>query len=512
MRQAHLCRASLVNGGPPPQPVAYGNELAGVVLDGSMDSVERIDALLERLHLRYAPTAESLDATPGGETLVILLAVALGLAIERATNLEIEWLDWENAAPRHPPDHPLPRERWARLVGIFANSSLAPLGLIEAALFEGDRSMTCAAYAERWIQRAQGVARTEVERIDWNARCREFLGALAAGIEPPGGLTHFNALRETRPDFTSQSLQRIDALLREIRQRDRPDYAAWVNTPASQNLIRMLAYYVAMCTARVGQLPIKWLNFQELTAQVPDIEFQFETTCACLLDNRLFFPLGLITEILLQPSPQRTVAGWSSGVLAQATNRMISIRRGVRAGSQDAAIPLAWEEAVGAAGHCAAHSLFMVEGGQTLAPLVLAPRGDKRLFTAFGLNADEAAYEQSARKLAYNPDGCPWQVRSTDGYANLPTGRTDAITIELRCYGGGLLSRRKPLSLVIACPYRNASSSEGFAIHSPKLLECSAPAAMQASLFEHFYRGIDGFRLDPAATTFTWNRYLDESV
>ena len=97
---------------------------------------------------------------------------------------------------------------------------------------------------------------------------------------------------------------------------------------------------------------------------------------------------------------------------------------------------------------------------------------------------------------------------SFDGYANLHTGRTDALTIELRIYANTPPTAQQAFTIVVACPYRNAGDPKGFAIYSPKLLECSATAAVHSAIFKHFYLGIKEFKV----SEFDWFKYLDERI
>jgi hypothetical protein len=142
---------------------------------------------------------------------------------------------------------------------------------------------------------------------------------------------------------------------------------------------------------------------------------------------------------------------------------------------------------------------------------VLAPRDgyEGQLITDFAFyNTSESALEEAHRRIETNPGGVPFQVMSFDGYANLHTGRTDGLTIELRIYASGQYARQEALTMKIVCPYRNGTDAQGFAIYSPKLLECSAPAAMHAAIFKDFYLGLQKFKVND----FEWSRYLDERI
>ncbi len=512
MGMAAACHAALAGGKPLDMPLAFAAEVGEARLDGSLDSMARLDTLLADLRQRHRPTPESLDAMDGGEALLILLGMALGLAVERATQASIEWLDRTHAAARLPADMSLPEERWARLTGVVVASPMVPLAIIESALFSDSPDMSCQAYAHRWITRIQDLSLAELARVDQNARCAEFLEALASGQRLPQGLAYQTALKQAQLDYSAASLTRLDALLRQIRQQQQPQRQAFVSHPTTQNFMRMVAFYTAMCTARLGQLSIKWLNLQELADLQGEVSTAFEASCGCLMDGKVHFPLALVAQALFLEDPPKTLESWSRNLRFNASSPMISLKRQMAKGLASAELPAEWAAAARQAGHFAAQSLFMVEGGSALVPQVLEPQGKGTRVVVFGMQADDSAYEASIQRLQANPGKLPWQVRATDGHANLPTGRTDAITVELRCYPGGFLTKRKPLSLNLTCPYRNASDVRGFAIYSPKLLSCDAPAPALAGLFKQFYDGIDSFHIEEAGASFSWDRYLDESV
>ena len=69
--------------------------------------------------------------------------------------------------------------------------------------------------------------------------------------------------------------------------------------------------------------------------------------------------------------------------------------------------------------------------------------------------------------LAENHDGAVRAVLIFDGFVVLPSGKTDALIIEVREYSP------PPMSLSMAVPYRPASDAEGFGVYRPRYLEYS---------------------------------------
>lgn len=486
--------------------LAYRTALQQARLDDSLESLDRVDALLAQMRTRLQPTPEQWDQASDRENFTLLLAFYLGSMVAKHGDSPIRWYAYEDALTALPPEARPPEARWSRVVGVVGGAVCVPLGVIEERLFAGDEGqMTCRAYVERLAARVRpgGAA-------DENRRGQELLQAMQQGPAPAGGLAYREAVQQLGLDFSVASLERLDALLRQIRKQVAPDYDSFVNQPDTQNFLRWAAFYIGTAVARSGQLAIKWMDFSELKAQVEDLQFQFETTSGCLLDGRLYFPLGLATEILFDPAPKRSLHGFAKGVLANASPPLVSIPRASATAPAGEKVNPDWEAAADHAGFLLAWGMFTASDGSPVAPTVLVPlRDGTTQMVDFSFYGDGAAAHQGAQdRLEKNPDKSPYQALLYDGFANLPGGRTDALTVELRCYGGGLFSGRKALTLKVTGPYRSAQDAQGFAIHSPKLLECSAPKAQHAGLLRRFYQGIYRFQ----SGRFGWDRYLDESL
>jgi hypothetical protein len=453
-------------------------------------------------------TREQWSAQPGCENVLLLLAFYLGAMVAQEGRTPLHWCTAAEARARLPNGADLPDASWSRVVGLMRDSACVPLGVLEDRLFGESPQMTCRQYVER-------LAASSLRPADENERCTRLMDAVDRGQAPEGGLAFLDVLGSLSLDRSVASLERLDALLRRIRQELRPQYDTFVNRADTQNFLRWAAFYTGMATAAAGGLSIKWLSHAELARAIDGLEFQFETTSGCVLDGRVFFPLGLVTEILLQPDPQRTLHGWARERLSSASPPPVSIRRISSTDETPGDISGIWEKALRQAGFFSAFGMFMVEGGSALSPQVLVPTADGgSTIVNFGLPGQitQESLQAADQRLETNPENVAWQVMAFDGYANLSSGRTDAITIDMRCYGGGALSGRKPLEFKVVCPYRPASHERGFAIYSPKLLGCSAPKALLPILLRHFYVGIYSFKMDPSKSTFAWNKYLDESV
>lgn len=493
-----------------PGGMAFLTALKQAKLDHTLKSVERVDQLLTQIKTKMAPQRSQWDKQPGTENFRLLLAFYLGAVISRLSGEPIRWYSREQAATMMPPDMQLPDESWSRLVGVLAASPCVPLGVIENSLFGSDApAMTCKAYVERFVGKLRQAL---TPGMDENKRCAIMLETFMAEKPMFGGLAFEAQLRRAGLDHSLESLQRLDKLLRSLRPAIKPPYTAFINQSDSQNFMRFAAFYIGMTVARLGSMPVKWLDFEQAKKNLPELEFEFATSSVCLLGGRVFFPLGLVAEILLHPHAQRNIPDWARQALGTAPPPMPSIlRSSLQSTAVDAAgIDDVLKTAIGRAGFMAAWAMFMVEGGANGAPTVFVPTASEGgMFRDFSFYDDgESAFQAAYRLMKDNPDGAPFQVMSYDGYANLHTGRTDALTIELSVYAPKPSSGQTRFKLTVVCPYRNAGDPKGFAIYSPKVTECSGSDGMQAAIHKLFYQGVASYK----SNSFDWFGHLDESI
>jgi len=161
------------------------------------------------------------------------------------------------------------------------------------------------------------------------------------------------------------------------------------------------------------------------------------------------------------------------------------------------------EPAAQLAGFLAAHAVWSVSDGETLIPLMgFETRYGKRQMHRFMADRIEVGVREGQERLAANAEGATRAVLIYDGFITLPTGKVDALLVDIRDYG--LPSR----SLLMAVPYRPASSPQGFAVHRPKFLSSSGPEPDYQAVGSAFFEGVDSH--DKAASI--WSRHLDESL
>lgn len=161
------------------------------------------------------------------------------------------------------------------------------------------------------------------------------------------------------------------------------------------------------------------------------------------------------------------------------------------------------EAAAKFAGFLAAHAVWSVSDGETLIPLMGTETPDgKRKMDRFVADRIEQGVREGQDRLNRNSAGATRAALVYDGFITLPTGKVDALLVDIREYGP------PSSSLLMAVPYRPASSPQGFAVHRPKFLSSSGTEPDYQKVGSAFFEGVDSH--DKAAPV--WSRHLDESL
>lgn len=483
-------RHAKVDGG-----LAYGTALQQARLDYTPESLVRLNALLDQVRERAKPERGKFLSAQGGVNFCYMLAFYLGRYIEKSSGIPVSWYRYEDAARVLPSDFGLPDDFFSQIFGSVGGDLFLPLGWIGDKLFEHYTLPSCTEYVATHIDKASSY-----ERLTDNDRSEDYLSRFFSGRAIGGGLAFQAQLKDIRLDYTVESLSRIDVLLDELRSTHRLDYGSFVNDPEKANFLLLLAYYIGNTLSRVGGMPLKWAGFEETKANFPTIEHQFETKTCCILANRTFFPLGVLTERLFAPRPERTVHGYGKKILDDNGTRLPQIiaRPSPSTAPESEEPPTTWDNAMRAAGAFAAFGMFLVSDGAALIPTLLEPGSDgKQTFVKLVSDTAEEALKRGDTAMRDNDKGLPYLAFQYEAYLNLPSGRTDALVIELRCYDS------PALTLKLGFPFRTASHPEDFAILDPFLIECSAPISVRKVLIRSLYAGIDAWKAGP----FSWQAH-----
>ena len=149
------------------------------------------------------------------------------------------------------------------------------------------------------------------------------------------------------------------------------------------------------------------------------------------------------------------------------------------------------------AGFFAAHAVWSVCDGETLIPMLVYPSAEgKASMTRLVSDDSRKAVADAKENLSKVVADHGAAVLLYDTFVTLGSWRTDAILIESVAESG---------RLVMAVPYRDAKSEQGFAVYRPKFIEC--PQEQAEVLAELFFQGVGAHEKGNAV----WSKFIDQS-
>lgn len=350
--------------------------------------------------------------------------------------------------------------------------------------------------------------------MDRNLQAAAYLELLSPQRLPlAGDLAFRSQLQRITFDYSLASLAQVDRMLQELRGTMKVDYQAFMQKQQAVNFVVALTHYLGAAIARSGNFALKWITHDEACRSMPGLPLQLETDLACVIGNGIYFPAGVVTEMLFDPNQERTCVSFAAKITERLNAEGHRMPDPVPRPSAVAApngLSAGWKDALDGAGALGAWGMFELAEGVQPKPTMMVPGATGRItvdFATFNHTNMEDAIADGRQRLEFNAENAAWQALDYDGFLNLPTGRRDALIVELRIYqpapaapksllGGLFKGKQAPapaktaLSLTMALPYRLASDPLGFANFSPRLVDCSYRGPELPALLDTFYRGV----------------------
>ena len=166
-----------------------------------------------------------------------------------------------------------------------------------------------------------------------NDAARLFLDTYARGGEVDGGWKFGKALQQAQLDFSEESLERIDLLLKAVRDRTKPVHDEFVADVQGRNFLALLAFYLMAVLSRRSGAEIEWHDTRSAQKAVRDwaniSETPFTRLVAIAPDQGLIFlPLVWLHDRLF---------GLGLGQVERASDYLQSV-----ANELDYDLPMAW--------------------------------------------------------------------------------------------------------------------------------------------------------------------------
>ena len=308
-----------------------------------------------------------------------------------------------------------------------------------------------------------------------NDAARLFLETYARGGEVAGGWKFGKALQQAHLDFSEESLERIDLLLKAIRERANPQHDEFLADPQGRNFLSLLAFYLmAVLTRRTG-VHIDWHDTASARRAVADwaniSDTPFTRVVALAPDQGLLFlPLVWLHDRIFE---------LGLGQYATASDYLHSV-----AAELDYDLPMAWWNAARVLGVAA--SSLMAVAAEGRAPLPQTgwqhPRGQRANATTFSFDGPDAL-ARGAAFLDGNAEGASWKSFAHPAFINSSGKRVPVISATVQTYGNA------PLRLRMAFRYRPAAEGQPFAILDSSVWEFNVPEEQFLRLYAAVKRG-----------------------
>ena len=324
-----------------------------------------------------------------------------------------------------------------------------------------------------------------------NDVARLFLETYARGGEPDGGWKFGKALQQARLDFSHESLERVDLLLKAIRERAKPVHDEFLADPAGRNFCALLACYLMAVLSRRTGAQIDWHDTASARKAVSEwasiTDGPFTRIVASAPDQGLLFlPLVWVHDHLfgLGLGQAPTAAEYLDGVTAEL----------------EADCPMSWWKAAREAGFAAASLMAIVAKGSRPMPLFAwqHARGQRHGLALTYDGADVVAYGEAA--LEHNRENAAWKTFAYDAFAGSAGARADAIAVTAQVYG------QAPLLLKLAFRYRTSGQGRPFAILEPLAFEFNISPDQLALLHTAIRKGVQSFAWPFAKS---WDEYCE---
>jgi len=486
-----------------PAGFSYLSEISQLKLDFTESSLDQLDKLLQHIRRSNSLDQPSFISKQSNLNFVLLLSFYIGTVIAKHCNYSVRWYQRVEAL-EFSSDSVVPQVPDYSLIASIGRILIAPLVSVEDGLFG-----KCDTSIRDFFNMVCPHLEPRVD-ADENVQCQKYLAFFHSQFPIPGGLTFEKELRIAGLDYSLASLNRIDELLQIVKQTKLPTIE---HLPSEfRNFMLLVSYYMAVTVARIAQTSLLWIDFAELRSRHPTGKFtlEFVNRSVCVIDGRTHFTLWVVKELLFNEVPPHSVASYARKIFEAKPKKYVPLMSSV-ANSRIPDINVDWQTALEKSGFLAAMVMSMLANDEIFSPTVLMPKSDGTyMLMDYGLLSSPAtAFKAAQDALIINQSKAPFLISACAGYAQLSSGRFDAVIVELCCYSGGIFSSRKKLTLKIVCPYVNKSFEHPFAIHDALVAESSCEDAIIPAMGRYFRKGVESVKhQNLAGGSFSWNDYV----
>ncbi|WP_227428826.1 hypothetical protein [Psychrobacter sp. I-STPA6b] len=509
----HLQQQTVPNGG-----MLFFKALQQCKLGNTDASIHRLNQLLQQME-RQGITLNKILKQQGHKNFLLTLAIYIIEQIGRKIDDVPMWKNYEDltkigmdgstdeqSQPTFEQDFPF------SFGAQFSYGISLPLGAVQSVL---DGEMSLVDYVNDTVN--QLLSKAQINLLDdANDICTHYLKKVRTGKLIDNIVAYHKLLSKVNFDYSYQSLKQIDQCLTAIKNHENftfKNYDEFVSKAENQAFMYLLGCYIGMTSARLATCSIKWFNCKQIQeiSDNPDFHFCLENNQVIIFDGGYMrTPLLVVTNRLfdLLDDYPTTATAFADNVMRENAGNLSSYPLSVNAHQrEEKKLPEDWQRAMNLAGLLAGWNMIHLSDGSEsgLMSIIYDEASNNISFEKF-VDGDVGSLLQ---RLEIPKEGQKFDFLSYDMYANLPTGRTDGVTIEVRVYTEPKLT----LSLIV--PYRNLNTqygfTRGFAIYPVvNYQKEDCPDGWLEALTQEFYEGTKGLK-SPVHGTDSWSvYYLDK--
>jgi hypothetical protein len=479
------------------------NAFNTVNFDQSFESFQRLDQLFTAFKNQIGVLDIRHDADSSQSNSLMLIASHLGQFLAERTSTPEQWFSREELKQNLPQNNvSLPESFLYDYALVLTNKIVFPLLVTHQYFKQADNAQTFSQHIESEILNHLIACGEEKNKIAEEMHALQNMYQKNYTLNC--GSAFLKLVEISNLDYSLQSLDRLDELMRELRQNYIASAEKFLSDQSNFYFILYLSGYLGRVIAQHAGTSLRWLNPQQVSQMIgSEIAPQLQTCRVAQIHNQVFFTTGHIADFLFAPVIQTSSLQYAKQII----NDILKVRTPLYL-----AHPSKSSTYQTSVFHAVLHQAGFLLGYVFQFIHGVMPRHDPNASmdpTSFPpgntfikhMDGPDAGLKQ----LELNPQDYPHNVLAYEMYACLPHLRTDAISLHIRQYG------EYAINLHVIVPYFPVFDYRGFQILQPYLSACDSMTEQKIPLIlenmQAFFDGIHTFEMPLPTERKVWSAH-----
>ncbi|CAB1211874.1 hypothetical protein [Acinetobacter bouvetii] len=432
--------------------------LKTVDLDGSFTSFKRLDQMFEAFKKQVGSLEINEQSNPAQIDTLKLLASHVGSFLAIKSGQTEKWLNREDLAEKFPQLNTLPTSFVYDVAIELPHKVLFPLLIVQQQFKQAQPERTISQQLETELLQLLVVTAANQNKVAEEMHAIQHM--YQNSIPFSCGINFENLVRISDLDYSLKSLDRLDELMRELRQNYIVSPQAFLSEQSNFYFILYLSGYLGRVIAQHAGCALRWLTPQQVSRIVNnEVPTELVTLRVAQIHDRIYFTTGHITDFLFSSVIQTSSLQYAKGIIQELLVTRPPIYA-VKQTSNTAQKESPINQALHQAGFLLGFVFQKIHG-------VLPRYNAEDNITPTTFPAGQTFYahlegpDPGLKELEQNPANHPYNVLAYEMYACLPHLRTDAISLHIRNYG------EHAINLHLVVPFFPIFHYQGFEIIQP---------------------------------------------